>query len=194
MHRWNILIFKSKKILVTHTMLRVNWSKTMLKPKLDGRDPRPSSVARSNVFCTHGFKSFATAAIFTMVNRICGLTADVLWDLRRPEWGRRDVGLHTELWDYNTAVLFVLLYETETWPLSKSRLPRHRLRIPRPEDNQVSVCGVGGHWLDLASNEETRRRTGQNPPCHRSAPCSLTRSCPATNMMTTSPNSYIRHL
>lgn len=64
-----ILTFKAKKISATHIMLSVNWPKTKMKHKLDGRDPGPASVATTlssiERLLYAWVQRFATPAIFT---------------------------------------------------------------------------------------------------------------------------------
>jgi len=78
--------------------------------------------------------------------------------LRKPLWCQQSILRTTKMRIYNAAVLSVLLYGAETWPLTgtlSSRLDGFDSRALR------SILGI--HWRDLVSNETVRALAGQPP-------------------------------
>jgi len=75
-----------------------------------------------------------------------------------PLWRQQSISRTTKMRIYNAAVLSVLLYSTETWPLTgtlSSRLDGFDSRALR------SIIGI--HWRDLVSNETVQALAGQPP-------------------------------
>lgn len=78
-----------------------------------------------------------------------------LW---QPLWRHRSISRKTKLRIYNTAILSILLYGAETWPLTKTlaaRIDGFDSRSLRAIENIK--------WYDRISNEILRERTQQPP-------------------------------
>jgi len=92
------------------------------------------------------------------IERRCALSSNVMQTLRKPLWRQQSISRTTKMRIYNAAVLSVLLYGAETWPLTEtlsSRLDGFDSRALR------SILGI--HWRDLVSNETVRVLAGQPP-------------------------------
>lgn len=145
----------------TRLGLRVNWQKTKLMYVGDGPDPPPINIGAESVefvpsFVYLGSEVTNDGNILTEVNRRRGLAAGVMRSLWRPLWRRRDISRRTKLRVYNAAVLSVLLYGAETWPLCKTLASR-----VRGFDSRALRTIEGVRWYDHVTNEELRERTGQ---------------------------------
>ena len=92
------------------------------------------------------------------IERRRALSSNVMQALRKPLWSQQSISRTTKMRIYNAAVLSVLLYGAETWPLTgtlSSRLDGFDSRALR------SILGI--HWRDLVSNETVRTLAGQPP-------------------------------
>jgi hypothetical protein len=89
--------------------------------------------------------------------RRIGMTRQVMKDLDSSIWRSR-LSLRTKLRLYNTFVLPVLLYGSETWTVTQADAAKldavDQFCLRR-------LCGV--HWSDHVTNAAIRKRTGQPP-------------------------------
>ncbi|KAI8488924.1 hypothetical protein Bbelb_334420 [Branchiostoma belcheri] len=110
------------------------------------------------------------------IDRRRGLAAAAMQALWRPLWKHRHISLGTKFRVYNAAVVSILLYGAETWPLSNTlaaRLDGFDTRCLR------RILGV--RWFDHLPGTELRQRTQQPPAsCGSDAPSPLVRTCPTT--------------
>ena len=92
------------------------------------------------------------------VNRRRGIATGVMSSLHKPLWSQRSISRRTKLRIYNAAVLSVLLYGSETWPLTQmltSRLNGFDSRALR------RIEGI--RWWQHITNYELREQTHQPP-------------------------------
>ena len=100
----------------------------------------------------------STGDVDTEVRRRRGLASGVMRALWKPLWCQRSISRRTKLRIYNAAVLPVLLYGAETWPLSKS-LAQCLLGF----ESKALRTIEGISWREHITNEEIRSRTCQPP-------------------------------
>ena len=140
--------------------LSINWTKTELMHVGDGPDPPPLtfnniSVKFVSTFIYLGSKISKTGDLKPEIDRRRALAAGVMQSLWRPLWRHRSISQRTKRRIYNTSVLTVLLFGSETWPLNTlaARLDGFNSRVLR------TIEGI--HWSQHISNDEVRRRTQQ---------------------------------
>ncbi|KAI8486243.1 hypothetical protein Bbelb_359590 [Branchiostoma belcheri] len=148
--------------------LSINWSKTELMHIGDGPDPAPFSFNNITVNFVSTFNYLGSTVSRTgdlkpEIDRRRGLAAAAMQALWRPLWKHRHISLGTKLRVYNAAVVSILLYGAETWPLSNTLAARL--------DGFDSRCLrriLGVRWFDHLPGTELRQRT-QQPPASRVA-------------------------
>ncbi|KAI8496714.1 hypothetical protein Bbelb_253690 [Branchiostoma belcheri] len=148
--------------------LSINWSKTELMHIGDGPDPAPLSFNNTTVNFVSTFNYLGSTVSRTgdlkpEIDRRRGLAAAAMQALWRPLWKHRHISLGTKLRVYNAAVVSILLYGAETWPLSNTLAARL--------DGFDSRCLrriLGVRWFDHLPGTELRQRT-QQPPASRVA-------------------------
>ncbi|KAI8510934.1 hypothetical protein Bbelb_118500 [Branchiostoma belcheri] len=148
--------------------LSINWSKTELMHIGDGPDPAPFSFNNITVNFVSTFNNLGSTVSRTgdlkpEIDRRRGLAAAAMQALWRPLWKHRHISLGTKLRVYNAAVVSILLYGAETWPLSNTLAARL--------DGFDSRCLrriLGVRWFDHLPGTELRQRT-QQPPASRVA-------------------------
>ena len=141
--------------------LSINWTKTELMHVGDGPDPPPLtfnniSVKFVSTFIYLGSKISKTGDLKPEIDRRRALAAGVMQSLWRPLWRHRSISQRTKRRIYNTSVLTVLLYGSETWPLNKTLAARLD-----GFDSRALRTIEGIHWSQHISNDEVRRRTQQ---------------------------------
>ncbi|KAI8494385.1 hypothetical protein Bbelb_276110 [Branchiostoma belcheri] len=148
--------------------LSINWSKTELMHIGDGPDPAPLSFNNTTVNFVSTFNYLGSTVSRTgdlkpEIDRRRGLAAAAIQALWRPLWKHRHISLGTKLRVYNAAVVSILLYGAETWPLSNTLAARL--------DGFDSRCLrriLGVRWLNHLPGTELRQRN-QQPPASRVA-------------------------
>lgn len=144
--------------------LQINWTKTKVMHVGEGQHHPPNieinnqSVQFVSSFVYLGSTVTSTGDIDTEVRRRCGLASGVMRALWKPLWCQRSISRRTKLRIYNAAVLPVLLYGAETWPLSKS-LAQRLLGFESKALRQIE----GVSWREHITNEDIRLRTSQPP-------------------------------
>jgi len=109
------------------------------------------------------------------IERRRALSSNVIQALHKPLWRRQSISRTTKMRIYNAAVLSVLLYGAETWPLTGTlsfRLDGFDSRALR------SILGI--HWRDLVSNETVWALAGLLFGCPPQDPLVWTCASPAT--------------
>ena len=141
--------------------LKVNWTKTKLMRVGDGPDP-PSLIVNGETvefvpsFVYLGSTVSHTGDLSCEVNRRRGLASGVMRALWNPLWRQRCISRKTKCRIYNAAVLSVLMYGAETWPLSQSLAQRIA-----GFDSKALRMLLNVRWTDRISNSEIRSRTEQ---------------------------------
>jgi len=100
------------------------------------------------------------------IERRRALSSNVMQALCRPLWRQQSISRTTKMRIYSAAVLSVLLYGAETWPLTgtlSSRLDGFDSRALR------SILGI--HWRDFVSSEMVRALAGQSLASSLAAHC-----------------------
>ena len=141
--------------------LKVNWTKTKVMHIGDGQAPTAIEINNESVevvpsFVYLGSTVTRTGDISLEVNRRRGLGAGVMRALWKPLWRHRSISRRTKMRIYNAAVLPVLTYGAESWPLSRS-LARYLLGF----ESKALRTIEGIRWSDHITNEEVRLRTNQ---------------------------------
>ncbi|KAI8518905.1 hypothetical protein Bbelb_021620 [Branchiostoma belcheri] len=148
--------------------LSINWSKTELMHIGNGPDHAPFSFNNITVNFVSTFNYLGSTVSRTgdlkpEIDRRRGLAAAAMQALWRPLWKHRHISLGTKLRVYNAAVVSILMYGAETWPLSNTLAARL--------DGFDSRCLrriLGVRWFDHLPGTELRQRT-QQPPASRVA-------------------------
>ena len=143
--------------------LNINYSKTKIMIVSESTPPQSIEINNHIVevvdnFIYLGSKISRRGGIQHETSRRIALASDILRRLWRPLWKHRNIKIRTKMRIYNACVLSVLLYGSETWPLSASlarRLAGFETRAQR------RVLGI--RWQDRVTNEELRRRSLQPP-------------------------------
>ncbi|XDV50755.1 hypothetical protein PO909_019770 [Leuciscus waleckii] len=141
--------------------LQVSWTKT--KFMYVGDRPHPPSLRLGNNI-VEPVKNFVyLGSIVTdngdlkpEITRRRALAASALQSLWKPLWRHQTISRKTKLRIYNSAVLSILLYGSETWPLNKTlaaRLDGFDSRALRTIENI--------RWPQRVSNQVLRARTCQ---------------------------------
>ena len=149
--------------------LHVNWQKTKVQ-SLSDFFTRPDNliVCGEEVECV---ESFNYLGILTHesgnsgpeIMRRLAIAGGAFSSFRNNVWDTR-LALPTKVRLFNTYVLPVLLYGSETWTISATdqlRLDAFGTKCLR------SICGI--KWSDFVTNEEVYKRTGQLPSVLSSA-------------------------
>ena len=105
-----------------------------------------------------GFTISNTGDLRPEINRRRALAASALKALDRPLWRQRNVSRRTKLRVYNTTVLPILLYGSETWAITAASTKRIN-----GFDSRALRRIEGIRWPEVISNEELRARTQQPP-------------------------------
>jgi len=143
--------------------LKVSWAKTKLI-HVGGDPDSPSLNFDGNVvefadsFVYLGSTVTNSGDLKPEIERRRALWSNIMQALRKPLWCQQSISRTTKMRIYNAAVLSVLLYGAETWPLTatlSSRLDVFDSRALR------SILGI--HWRDFVSNETVRAFTAQPP-------------------------------
>ena len=92
------------------------------------------------------------------IDRRRGIAATTMRSLWQPLWRHRSISIKTKLRIYNTAILPILLYGAETWPLNKTMAAR----IDGFDSRSLRAI-TNTKWYDRVSNEVLRERTQQPP-------------------------------
>ena len=143
--------------------LKVNWEKTELMFIGEGQDPAPLVYDGLEVKFVYKFKYLGSLLtkdgnLKPEIDRRRALAAAAMKSLHRPLWKRTCVSRHTKMRIYQSSVLPILLYGSETWALNRTLTARINGFDSRSLRRIERI-----HWTDHVSNEELRRRTGQPP-------------------------------
>ena len=143
--------------------LQINWTKTKIMHVGEGHHPPSIEINNQTVefvssFVYLGSTVTSTGDVDTEVRRRRGLASGVMRALWKPLWCQRSISRRTKLRIYNAAVLPVLLYGAETWPLSKS-LAQCLLGF----ESKALRTIEGISWREHVTNEDIRSRTSQPP-------------------------------
>lgn len=103
----------------TQAALCVNRSKTKLILLEGGLESSP--IANGNDLDSEVSN---TGNFLTEMNIRCRLASDTMRNICRRLWQQSYISRHTKLRVYNSAVLYVLIYDAEKWPLSKNLVYR----------------------------------------------------------------------
>ncbi|GAA6104692.1 SLAIN motif-containing protein 1-like [Tachysurus ichikawai] len=138
--------------------LQVSWTKT--KFMYIGDRPHPPSLQLGNdiVELVKNLGSIVTdnGDVKPEITRRRALAASALQSLWKPLWRHQTISRKTKLRIYNSALLSILLYGSETWPLNKTlaaRLDGFDSRALRTIENI--------RWPQRVSNQMLRARTCQ---------------------------------
>ena len=138
--------------------LHISWTKTKIQNIGAGAPAADLAVGQQVVKGVESF-TYLGSEISSMVgsraeqHRRIGVASDTMRRLRRV-WHQRHLSLPTKLRLYNTLVLPVLLYASETWTTTKLDLARLQAFHMR---SQRYILGV--RWQDHVSNAEIYART-----------------------------------
>nr|XP_061787952.1 uncharacterized protein LOC133577874 [Nerophis lumbriciformis]XP_061787953.1 uncharacterized protein LOC133577874 [Nerophis lumbriciformis] len=143
--------------------LKISWSKTELMHIGDGPDPPPFLFEDTPVHFVPTFRYLGSTVTNTgdlkrEVDRRRALAASVMQSLWRPLWRHRHISRDTKLRVYNSSVISVLLYGSETWPLNNilaARLDGFDSRALR------RIEGIT--WSQHVTNKTLRELTQQLP-------------------------------
>lgn len=141
--------------------LTVSWPKTRFMYVGDGPDPPPIQLGDNIIepvksFIYLGSIVTANGDLNPEINRRRGLAASAMQTLWKPLWRHSTISRTTKLRIYNTAILPILLYGSETWPLNKTlaaRIDGFDSRALRTVENI--------RWPQRVSNDTMRARTCQ---------------------------------
>lgn len=141
--------------------LQVSWTKTKFMYVGDGPDPPPIHIGSDIVepvksFVYLGSMVTDNGSLKPEILRRRALAASALQSLWKPLWRHQTISRKTKLRIYNSAVLSILLYGSETWPLNDTlakRIDGFDSRALRTIENI--------RWPQRVSNEELRARTCQ---------------------------------
>ena len=106
--------------------LTVNWGKTELMCVGETRTiPSPLLIENQSIYFVPDFiylgsKLSHDGSLLPEVNRRRDIAAGVMQGLKRPLWRHRNISRATKIRIYNSSVISVLLYGSETWPKNKS--------------------------------------------------------------------------
>lgn len=107
--------------------LQVNWTKTKCKHIGDVPDPPPLQLANAFIEPVKSIAylgSIVTANLKPEITCRRALAATALQSLRKPLWRHQNITRKTMLQIYNSAVVSILLYGSEIWPLNQSLATR----------------------------------------------------------------------
>ena len=143
--------------------LKVNWDKTELMLIGDEPDPQPLMFENLEVKFVPKFKYLGsilskTGDLRPEIDRRRALASSTMKSLSRPLWKKNNISRRTKLRIYNASVVSILLYGSETWPITKTLTARIN-----GFDSRSLRRIEGIHWTDLVTNQEVRRRTRQPP-------------------------------
>lgn len=143
--------------------LAVNWGKTKIQSLSDFEPSIPDIVVKGQTvesvdeFVYLGSMVSRSCRSSPEISRRIGMTRHVMKDLDASIWHSR-LTFATKLRLYNTFVLPVLLYGSETWTLTQA----DSAKLDAVDQFCLRrICGV--HWSDHISNAAIRKRTGQPP-------------------------------
>jgi hypothetical protein len=143
--------------------LQVNYTKTKIMMISENMPPQSIMINNHTVevvpnFIYLGSKISRRGGIDEELTRRKALASDILRRFRRPLWRHRNISNRTKMRIYNASVLSVLLYGSETWPLSTTQ-GRRLMGF----DNRCQRRVLNIRWQEHITNEEVRRRTLQPP-------------------------------
>ncbi|XP_035696641.1 uncharacterized protein LOC118430043 [Branchiostoma floridae] len=143
--------------------LSINWSKTELMHIGDGPDPEPLIFNQCIVNFVSSFKYLGsiiskTGDLKPEVNQRRAQASAVLQSLWKPLWRHRHISLQTKQRVYNSSVISVLLYGSETWALNNTLAARLD-----GFDSRALRRITGTRWHEHVRNSELRELTGQPP-------------------------------
>ncbi|KAI8518875.1 hypothetical protein Bbelb_021320 [Branchiostoma belcheri] len=141
--------------------LSINWGKTELMHIGEGSDPPPLVFNSCTVNFVPTFKYLGsiiskTGDLKPEINQRRAQASAVLQSLWKPLWRHRHITQQTKQRIYNSSVISVLLYGSETWALNstlESRLDGFDSRALR------RITGI--RWHEHVSNKDLRDLTGQ---------------------------------
>lgn len=141
--------------------LQVSWIKTKYMYIGDGPHPIPLRFGNDIVEPVSNFVYLGSLVtnngdLKPEITRRRALAASALQSLWKPLWRHQTISRRTKLRIYNLAVLSILLYGSETWPLNKTlaaRLDGFDSRALRTIENI--------RWPQRVSNQVLRARTCQ---------------------------------
>ncbi|KAL1246814.1 hypothetical protein QQF64_034817 [Cirrhinus molitorella] len=141
--------------------LYVSWTKTKFMHVGDGPDPPPLRFGDNIVEPVKNFVYLGSTVtdngdLKPEILSRRALAASALQSLWKPLWRHQTISRKTKLRIYNSAVLSILLYGSETWPLNKTlaaRIDGFDSRALRTIENI--------RWPQRVSNEALRARTRQ---------------------------------
>jgi hypothetical protein len=145
--------------------LHVNWQKTKVQSLSDFL-PRPSDIMVEGevVECVEGFNylgvlTHESCRSTPEISRRLGMASGAFGSLKNNIWSTR-ISLSTKIRLFNSYVMPVLLYGSETWSFGR----RDQLRLDAFGTKCLrALCGI--KWSDFISNEEVYARTGQRTVC-----------------------------
>ena len=143
--------------------LQVNFSKTKIMAVSESTPPASITINNNTIeivkdFIYLGSKVNTNGDLRQETLRRRALANDILRRLWKPLWRHRNISDRTKMRIYNACVLSVLLYGSETWPLSAT----HAKELAG-FDNRAQRRVLGIRWQDRITNEEVRRRSLQPP-------------------------------
>ena len=91
----------------------------------NGVDPPPIAIASTTInfmdsFNCRGSLILSTGYLSRQVNQCCGLFAAIMQLLWKPLWRQNSISHQAKLHIHNVSLSLVLLYSSQTWPLSLS--------------------------------------------------------------------------
>ena len=143
--------------------LRVSCPKTKAMHIGDGPSPPPLCIGSDTVEFVDSFNYLGSLVtnngdLKPEIDRRRGIAATAMKSLWQPLWRHRTISRRTKLKIYNSAIMSILLYGAETWPLTKTlttRIDGFDSRALRSLENIK--------WYDRVPNEVLRERTQQPP-------------------------------
>jgi len=109
--------------------LKVSWAKTKLMHVGESLDPPSLNIDGNAVEFADSFVYLGSTVtnnsdLKPEIDRRRALSSNVMQALRKPLWRQQSISRTTKMRIYNAAVLSVLLYGEETWPLTGTLISR----------------------------------------------------------------------
>ncbi|KAI8518904.1 hypothetical protein Bbelb_021610 [Branchiostoma belcheri] len=143
--------------------LMVSWEKTKVQCLSDFEDPRPGPVINARQvesverFSYLGGTITSDCRSYADIHLRIGRASAAMASLKSV-WSNRKLSLQTKLRLYNSLVLSILMYNSETWTLTAT----HELRV-NAFDTRCLRRLLGIRWFDRVSNATLRDITKQPP-------------------------------
>ena len=145
--------------------LHINWQKTKVQSLSDFL-PRPPDIMVEGeaVECVEGFNylgvlTHESCRSTPEISRRLGMASGAFGALQNNIWSTR-ISLSTKIRLFNSYIMPVLLYGSETWSFGR----RDQLRLDAFGTKCLrTLCGI--KWSDFITNAEVYNRTGQTTVC-----------------------------